>query len=46
MQPRVHWSPEVSERFPDLAICIGTINNIHVEKENEQIQKLKKAVYE
>ena len=46
MQPRVHWSPKVTERFPELAICTGTINNVNIEKENEQIQKLKKAVYE
>lgn len=46
MQPRVHWSPKVTERFPELAICTGTINNVNVEKENEQIQKLKKATYE
>jgi DNA/RNA-binding domain of Phe-tRNA-synthetase-like protein len=46
MQFQVHWSPEVSARFPELSICIGIINGVHVEKENEQIQKLKKAVYE
>ena len=46
MQIHVHWSPKVSEKFPELSICIGIINNVHVEKENEQIQKLKKTVYE
>jgi DNA/RNA-binding domain of Phe-tRNA-synthetase-like protein len=46
MQIRVRWSSQVSEKFPELAICIGIINNTHVEKENEQIQKLKKIVYE
>ena len=46
MQIRVLWSSQVSENFPELAICIGIINNLHVEKENEQIQKLKKSVYE
>jgi DNA/RNA-binding domain of Phe-tRNA-synthetase-like protein len=46
MQFHVHWSPEVSSRFPELSICMGIINDVHVEKENEQIQKLKKAVYE
>jgi len=45
MQIRVLWSAEVSERFPELAICIGIINDVHVEKENMQIQKLRKAVY-
>ena len=46
MQIPVLWSPQVSEKFPELAICTGIINNVHVEKENEQIQELKKAVYE
>ncbi len=46
MQITVHWSPKVSEKFPELSICIGIINNVRVEKENEQIQKLKKAVYD
>jgi len=46
MQIRVLWGSQVSEKFPELAICIGIVNNIHVEKENMQILKLKKAVYE
>ncbi|MDH5459915.1 MAG: phenylalanine--tRNA ligase beta subunit-related protein [Candidatus Bathyarchaeota archaeon] len=46
MQITVHWSPKVSEKFPELSICIGIINHVHVEKENEQTQRLKKAVYE
>ena len=46
MQIPVLWSAEVSTRFPELAICIGIINDAHVEKENEQIQKLKRSVYE
>jgi DNA/RNA-binding domain of Phe-tRNA-synthetase-like protein len=46
MQIPVLWSVEVSARFPELAICIGIINNLHVGKENVQIQKLKKTVYE
>jgi DNA/RNA-binding domain of Phe-tRNA-synthetase-like protein len=45
MQIRVNWSSQVSERFAELAICIGIINNLHVGKENVRIQKLKKAVY-
>jgi len=35
----------VSKKFPELTICIGIITNLHVEKENEQIQELKEAVY-
>ena len=46
MQIPVLWRPQVSEKFPELAICTGIINNVHVEKENEQIQELKKTVYE
>ena len=44
--PLVHWSQKVSARFPALLMCIGIINQVHVEKENEQILKLKKSVYE
>ena len=46
MQIPVLWSPQVSEKFPELAICIGIINNVHVERENGQIKELKKSVYE
>ena len=46
MQIRVNWSPEVAEKFPDLAVCIGTITNIRNEKENEQIKSLRKTVYQ
>jgi len=46
MQINVKWSPEVSDKFPDLSICIGVINNIRVERENEQARQLKKTVYE
>ena len=46
MQIHVDWSPEVSERFPHLSICVGIINGVQVEKENKQIKRLKKVVYE
>ena len=46
MQIHVNWNLEVSRRFPELSICIGIINSVHVEKENEHIKQLKKAVYE
>jgi DNA/RNA-binding domain of Phe-tRNA-synthetase-like protein len=42
----VNWDSEISARFPELSICIGIINKVHIEKENEQIQTLKKSVYE
>jgi len=41
----VNWSQEVSYRFPELAVCIGTITDIHNEKENERIEQLREAVY-
>lgn len=46
MQIHVNWNLEVSRRFPELSICIGIINSVHVEKENEHIKRLKKTVYE
>jgi DNA/RNA-binding domain of Phe-tRNA-synthetase-like protein len=42
----VNWDSEISARFPELSICIGIINKVHIEKENEQIQTLKKSVCE
>ncbi|MCW3994058.1 MAG: phenylalanine--tRNA ligase beta subunit-related protein [Candidatus Bathyarchaeota archaeon] len=45
MQIPVLWGSQISKKFPELAICIGIINNVHVEKENEQIQELRKAIY-
>ncbi|MBE0520023.1 hypothetical protein IBX35_03160, partial [Candidatus Bathyarchaeota archaeon] len=46
MQIPVLWGSQISKKFAELAICIGIINDVHVEKENVRIQKLKKAVYE
>jgi DNA/RNA-binding domain of Phe-tRNA-synthetase-like protein len=46
LQIHIDWGSEVSERFPELSIGIGIINNIKIENENEQIKRLKKAVYE
>jgi DNA/RNA-binding domain of Phe-tRNA-synthetase-like protein len=42
----VYWCAEVSERFPQLAVSIGLINNVLVGRENEKIQELKRTVYE
>jgi DNA/RNA-binding domain of Phe-tRNA-synthetase-like protein len=46
MEIDVKWDPHVSAKFPKLSICIGTILNVHVEKENKQIQELRKTVYD
>lgn len=36
----------MSDRFPEVAVCIGTITDIHNEKENERIEQLREAVYQ
>jgi DNA/RNA-binding domain of Phe-tRNA-synthetase-like protein len=46
MQIKVEWSQEVSQKFPELAICVGMIQNIKVKKENEQTKILKKKTCE
>jgi DNA/RNA-binding domain of Phe-tRNA-synthetase-like protein len=46
MKIEVEWSPQVNQRFPELAICLGVICGIKVEKENESINTLKKRTYE
>lgn len=45
MQVHVYWCAEVAAKFPQLAVSIGTISNVVVEKENEKIHQLKQAVY-
>jgi DNA/RNA-binding domain of Phe-tRNA-synthetase-like protein len=46
MQIYVNWDSKVSAMYPKLCVCIGVIDNVHIEKENEQVQRLKKAVDE
>lgn len=46
MQIHVEWSREVSVRFPELAICLGLINGVSIQRENEPLRELKKRVYE
>ena len=36
----------MSQKFPELAICVGMIQNIKVKKENEQTKILKKKTCE
>jgi DNA/RNA-binding domain of Phe-tRNA-synthetase-like protein len=45
MQIAVHWSAQVSAKFPDLTICMGIINGLRIEKDNQRLRELKKAVY-
>lgn len=46
MQGDVDWCSEVSAKFPELAVCIGILSDVNVEKENENLISLKKTVYE
>lgn len=46
MQIDVIWSTEVLSKFPELAICMGTVSGVHNEKENDQLRQLKKVVHE
>lgn len=39
------WCSEGSAKFPEVAVCIGTLNNVNVEKENDKLASLKRAVY-
>ncbi|MDW8023275.1 MAG: phenylalanine--tRNA ligase beta subunit-related protein [Nitrososphaerota archaeon] len=45
MQLSVYWCAEVAERFPQLAVGVGLITNVVVERGNEKIKKLKRTVY-
>jgi predicted TIM-barrel fold metal-dependent hydrolase len=44
-QIQVYWCAEVAAKFPQLAVSIGTIGGVSVERENEKIRQLKQAVY-
>lgn len=46
MQIQINWNQHVRAKFLELSICIGTINNVHNEKENEQLKQLADNVYE
>lgn len=45
MKLEVTWQPKVASNFPELAISIGAIKNVKVEKTNMEIQELKNALY-
>jgi DNA/RNA-binding domain of Phe-tRNA-synthetase-like protein len=42
----VRWSTDVLDKFPELALCIGTISEVHVQGDNEQLSRLQKKVYD
>jgi DNA/RNA-binding domain of Phe-tRNA-synthetase-like protein len=45
MELSLFWCAEVCTRFPNLAVGLGLIKGVNVEKENEKIKKLREAVY-
>ena len=46
MEIKVTWQPQVTTKFPELAICIGLIKDVSNQKEDETLRKLKQDVYE
>lgn len=44
MQYALYWCTQASEKFPEIAICMGAISNVKVENENEKIRELKRTV--
>jgi DNA/RNA-binding domain of Phe-tRNA-synthetase-like protein len=46
MQTDLKWSSDVLAKFPELAVCIGTITALHNQKDTDRLRQLKKTVYE
>jgi DNA/RNA-binding domain of Phe-tRNA-synthetase-like protein len=46
LQIDLRWSEGIQEKFPKLVVCIGLITGVSLQKENERLAHLKKAVYE
>jgi len=42
----VKWNQEVVERFPELAVCLGVVKGITVERTNPKIEELKAQIIE
>jgi len=42
----VNWNSEIRERLLQLAICVGLIDEVSIQKENEQLRQLKTTLYE
>lgn len=40
----LNWSGDVVKKFPGLAVAVGNIANVLVEKENEKIKELKESI--
>lgn len=45
MQLPLYWSAGVAKKFPQLAVGVGSITNVVVERENGKIKELKRTVY-
>jgi DNA/RNA-binding domain of Phe-tRNA-synthetase-like protein len=41
----VQWSQEVSAKLAGLAVCVGVLNGIRNEKDDDQLRTLKRTVY-
>ena len=46
MEMNVTWDSEVLARFQKLVLCIGMISGVCIERENEQVQQLKRDICE
>jgi DNA/RNA-binding domain of Phe-tRNA-synthetase-like protein len=46
MQWLVQYDSDVAGQFPELSICLGVINKVCAERDNEHVQRLRKALYE
>jgi DNA/RNA-binding domain of Phe-tRNA-synthetase-like protein len=46
MRIDVKWSPNVLSKLRDLAICTGTSERVCIQKDNEQLRRLKQIVYQ
>jgi DNA/RNA-binding domain of Phe-tRNA-synthetase-like protein len=42
----IHYDSKVKNLLSKLSVCLGIINNVHVEKGNDKIRRLKEAIYE
>jgi hypothetical protein len=45
MEMLVHYDSEVLNKLPELAVCLGVINNVCAAKDNEHLQRLKRTAY-
>jgi len=46
VQITVNWNPEVSDHFPNLAVCVGLAKGVCIQQDNQQLRQIKKTVYD